>query len=241
MVHRLNLKCSDRAILAERRSQKKKEARFTQLEGQPGPRPLRSHDQLYGLEELRPREYRQLALGSSFFLQTCLVMAYHIIYGGLFIGEHPAPPRDLLRPTIWRVTIIQLMLKHPDVDLHVLPQWLWGAGAIKPTGLITIRMPSFKKNMYDHQKADAIRPSAPIIGRFQDGSFKTSEHKEYPSAFCRALAASTLHQLKHAHRNGSCIERTVELPADATEWLRFAAKASTDIRAEASWLPDYQG
>ena len=216
------------------------EARFTEL-AEKGPRPLRSHQQLFGLEHLRPREYRQLELGSQFFLQSCKALVYHIIHGRVFVGEHPAPPSDMNRPTIWRSAMVQLLLQHPDVCLHVLPQWIWGAGAVKPTGLITVRLPTFKKDMYDNQLPYAIKPTAPIIGRLRDGSFRTSEHKEYPDVFCRALASSFLSRMKHHHRNGMCVERSAELPPEVFDWLLEAKRASSNIRAEAQWLPDFQG
>ena len=186
-------------------------------------------------------EYKQLAMGSKFFLQSCKALVFHLIYGGIYVGEHPAPPADGNRPTIWRSALVQLLLQHPDVCLHVVPQWLWGAGAIKPTGLITVRLPYFKKDMYDNQVPFAIKPTAPIIGRFKDGTFKTSEHKEYPGAFCKALAFCFLNRLKHDYRNGKCTERTEALPEEAHEWFLEARGASTEIRAEAQWLPDFQG
>ena len=217
------------------------EARFTELPGAQGPRPLRSHEQLFGLEHLKSREYKQLAMGSKFFLQSCKALVFHLIYGGIFVGEHPAPPADGNRPTIWRSALVQLLLQHPDVCLHVVPQWLWGAGAIKPTGLITVRLPYFKKDMYDNQVPFAIKPTAPIIGRFKDGTFKTSEHKEYPGAFCKALAFCFLNRLKHDYRNGKCTERSEALPEEVHKWFLEARGASTEIRAEAQWLPDFQG
>ena len=180
-------------------------------------------------------------MGSLFFLQSCKALAYHLLYGGVFIGEHPSPPSDMTRPTIWRSAMVQFLLQHPDVNLHVVPQWLWGAGAIKPTGLLTARLPTFKRDMYDHQVPGAIKPTAAIIGRFKDGTFKTSEHKEYSDGFCRALAASILLRLKHHHRNGMSFEQNATLPQEVHEWLSYAKQASAEIRAEAHWLPDFQG
>ena len=157
------------------------------------------------------------------------------------VSIDPAPPSAEDRPIIWRPAVVQLLLRHPDICLRILPQWWWGAGAVKPTGLITVRMPTFKQDMYNNQVPFAIKPTAPIIGRLQDGSFKTSEHQEYPDAFCKALASSFLHRLQRQYRNGLCAERTAELPTEVTQWLLEARDTSSEIRAEARWLPDFQG
>ena len=57
------------------------------------PRPLRSFAQLFGLSDLRP--------GSAFMLQATMVCIWHVVFGGLFLSEHPAPPGDDSKASIW--------------------------------------------------------------------------------------------------------------------------------------------
>lgn len=78
------------------------EARHQPLEpGRIKPRPLRSSDRLFGLDHLDGAEYAQLFMGSAFFLQGALALSEHVVRGGIYISEHPAPPQDLSRATIW--------------------------------------------------------------------------------------------------------------------------------------------
>ena len=122
------------------------EARYTPAPSEDvrWPRPLRSADRLFGLEGLSMRELKQCAVGSEFFLQCIWVLCVHITCGGVFIGEHPARPTDDTRPSIWTSPIVQLLLSLPDLHLHYIAQYCWGADAVKPTGLLTWALPFFR-------------------------------------------------------------------------------------------------
>ena len=59
-------------------------------EGARWPRPLRSHDFLFGLEKLTSREMRQLHQGSIFFMQVVEVLVWVMNLGGVFVAETPS-------------------------------------------------------------------------------------------------------------------------------------------------------
>ena len=220
------------------------QARHTTLEGvtpNKGPRPVRSAEAIYGLEGLRPKEYKQVAMGSFFFLQTMITFAYQVACGGFYIGEHPARPDDPTRASIWRAAITEFFLKNPDAVLHTLPQWIWGASAIKPTGLLTLRLPHFRKVMFAHRTPNAVKPQTLAIGKHADGSFRTSSHKEYPSDLSKAFAAVLLDAITLARREGRCNDAAPSLPLETIEWLTEVQKAGSQIRTTAQWLPDFQG
>ena len=61
------------------------------------PRPLRSFLRLFGLDNLSHRKLRQLR---AFFLQVVMVLSWHVARCGV-VAEHPAPPTDRSRPSIW--------------------------------------------------------------------------------------------------------------------------------------------
>ena len=85
-----------------------------------GPRPLRSATRLFGLEGLKPRELRQCHVGGNFFLQGVLALSFHIRFGGSFISEHPAAPKDASRPSVWTSAILELLQRLLNVQLtHV--------------------------------------------------------------------------------------------------------------------------
>ena len=204
------------------------------------PRPLRSYARLLGLQHLTQRELAQLHAGSSFFMQGLLLMAYQLVHGGIFVSEHPAPPRDDQRPSIWTSPWVTLLRQHPDVHLHIVPQWPFGAEVPKPTGLLAMRLPLFLRSLYRHADREAVRPNAVAIGRHNDGTFRTSKHKEYPSRFCAGLAQAFTDHFDKCLRTGVCT-----VPADPVDeklscWIHEATMACKDIRADTTWLPDYQ-
>lgn len=104
------------------------EARFNQLEVEDSspqrhmPRPLRSFWRLLGLPHLTKKELEQLYVGSCFFLQGLLLLALQVVQGGLFVSEHPAPPRDASRPSIWTSPWMSILRSHPYIALHTIPQ-----------------------------------------------------------------------------------------------------------------------
>jgi len=81
----------------------------------PGPRPLRSADTLFGLEGLSMRELKQCHMGGFFFQQAALALSLHMAYGGCYVSEHPAQPRDPSRPSVWTSALIEVLRQHPDV------------------------------------------------------------------------------------------------------------------------------
>ena len=110
----------------------------------------------------------------------------------------------------------------------------------KPTGLLTLRMARFAQSMYRRQLPDAKRPSQVAIGKGPDGQFMTSALKEYPEPFCAALAGAIIDELQK--RNSSHLCATCAPPdPDLVQWVGEAEALCGRGRAEATWLPDYQG
>ena len=127
----------------------------------------------------------------------------------------------------------------PELQLHHVAQYQWGADAVKPTGLLALAMPFFRCDLYKKAFSDAVRPTRAAIGKNPNGEFNTSRHKEYPGRFCLALAFTFANQFNRLL--GSDRTRAVPHTAqDLEEWVASAAKASTPIRTGAQWLPDFQ-
>ena len=123
-------------------------ADISEREKRSWPRPLRSFARLFGLAGLRPKELRQCKQGTAFMLQVVMVCIWHLIRGGTFLSEHPAPPGDPEKAAIWTSAIIQLLRGHPDVRLQIFDQWKWGSLVKKPTGLLSLRLPHLAKSMH---------------------------------------------------------------------------------------------
>ena len=203
------------------------------------PRPLRSSERLFGLEGLNLKELRQCSVGSAFFLQCIWALCIHITTGGVFIAEHPAPPKDVSRPSIWTSAVIQLLLGLPDLTLHCVAQYRWGADAVKPTGLLVWDLPFFRQDMYRFALSDVAKPQTAAIGVDSAGQFRTARHKEYPGLFCQALAFSVAQQFDRFVRSGRIRAGPI---ADTVldEWIWNAAQISSEIHTGAQWLPDFQ-
>ena len=217
------------------------EARFTEPPDPSfsWPRPLRSSARLFGLEGLSLKELRQCAVGSSFFLQCIWVLCIHIVKGGFFVAEHPALPFDPSRPSIWSSPIVQLLLQLPDLRLHHVAQYRWGADVVKPTGLLTWALPFFPGDLYERALSGVVKPTSAAIGIDEQGRFRTARHKEYPGPFCQAIANAFAKQFCRI------VQRRMYRTPDAAhpaqdEWISSAAQASECIRASMHWLPDFQ-
>ena len=203
------------------------------------PRPLRSRDRLLGLPALSLRELKQLQMGSAFFLQGLLLIAHHLRCGGFFISEHPAPPVQPTRASIWSSPWVEILRRHPEVKLDVVPQWKFGAPVPKPTGLLSLRLPCILKSLYKHADETLQKPSGIAIGRNLDGSFKTSCLKEYPERFSAGLARAFTDQLDREMQQGR-VRPTSPVAESMHSWIREACMACGQIRQCSSWLPDYQ-
>ena len=188
---------------------------------------------------LTRKETTQLHAGSAFFLQGTVLIAYQVISGGYFISEHPAPPMDESRASIWSSPWLTLLRSHPDVHLHVVPQWKFGATVPKPTGLLALRLPFFIRSLFRHADHSLVKPKAVAIGKDAEGNFRTSCHKEYPARFSAGLARADTDQLDQDLREGR-VTSPSDCPAPLHSWIREAEEACSSIRRSACWLPDFQ-
>ena len=204
------------------------------------PRPLHSFARLFGLDGLRPRELSQCRQGSAFMLQAVMVCIWHLLYGGVFLSEHPAPPEDEAKASILTSAIIQLLLKHPDIALCISDQWKWGAEVRKPTGLFSLRMPQLARSMYTCADLNAKFRQQVAIGKDHEGKFKTAVCKEYPPLFAAGLAKAVVDQLCTEKRQRTSQSFAPSDP-DLLEWLHEAMSESSRIFEHSTHLPDYQG
>jgi hypothetical protein len=222
-------------------------ARHHQPEPVPGeqpknwPRPLRSAIRFFGLDGLTVRELKQAEQGAAFFMQGIMVAAWTLQFGGVYLSEHPWKPEDEAKVSIWTSPWVELLLQLPNVRLHRVCQWRWGAHASKPTGILAINCPSFAQSVYRRQLAEAVKPQQVAIGRDQKtGVFRTAVLKEYPPAFSAALAGAVVDSFVSALRQRKLSLGAMAAPEPET-WLSEALAASAVIRTEAPWLPDFQG
>eukprot|EP00435_Cladocopium_sp_Y103_P063298 s367_g24.t2 len=192
------------------------------------PRPLRTAMQFFGLDHRTLRELHQTKVGTVFFLQTVWALANHLVFGGLFIEEHPDIPVHEDHPSIWRSALLRFFCKHPDVQLHHIRQWRFGAPTSKPTGLLGLRLPHFRRDLYACALSSALPPAEQAIGVNERGEFRTAVHKEYPPALSCGLAHVLAQQLQRdywARRT----RLTEPLSSTLAEWISEVAHACNHV------------
>ena len=159
--------------------------------GRRGPRVVRNVDQAWGFESLTLRELADVCVGND--LLGFALLAFLLLYftAGSGVIEHPDEPPDPQAVSIWRLPVVCLLLQLPGVQLHRVLQGLFGSETAKPTGFMTINLPSFIHSLHCWRLAKEP-PKGASIGCSERGEFKTARLKEYPPALCAGLAFSFL-------------------------------------------------
>ena len=113
-----------------------------------GPRVVRDLDHLWGRIALALKEVRQLDVGNLLLLFTLELLIMLAMTGGIGGLEHPAPPTDPAKASIWRLPLMRYLLEWPEFEYIEISQGLWGAQSRKPTGLLLLNL---------HQMIPALR------------------------------------------------------------------------------------
>ena len=150
-------------------------------------RPVRSPDRPWGLASMSLKEITQVVVGNvlMFFVLILLIIQF---CNGLFgCLEHPSPPREKHKPSIWKTALWKFLDKLGLRSAEVF-QGLYGAPSKKPTVFaFTVEIEGLRNIFRDCQTRFDI-PKECSIGRTADGQFATARLKQYPQALCQALA-----------------------------------------------------
>eukprot|EP00438_Fugacium_kawagutii_P029481 Skav216936 [mRNA] locus=scaffold546:205202:205933:- [translate_table: standard] len=181
-------------------------ARYHQLEDKKGPRPVRDSTRPWGKELLGRKELQQVRIGSSLLLHALHVWCLVAIHGGRCALEHPAWSGEQTHASIWRTALLYLIVEVYGLGrTFTFSQYLLGAGGCKPTTLLyqNFNLPGLMATYLRH---DLPRPGTALIGRAQNGTFRTMVAKEYPSLMCQALAAMLCADLTAVPATGATAE-----------------------------------
>ena len=203
------------------------------------PRPLRDADRPWGLPGLTSKELKQLWQGSQFAMQTLLTLAWFLVTGGCFISEHPFPPKEEWKVSVFRTPLARMLLQFPEVDLKCFYQGEWGASSTKPTGLMTVRLPRIFHSMWRHRDPTPRNERSAAIGVDECGKFKTAKLKEYPKGFSAGLSQTIFDELQRRFRQGD-VRMAAPLQASTQAWLERALFSCSAVRDGATMRPDYQ-
>ena len=162
-------------------------ARHVECEGS-RVRPVRSSSHPWGLPALSIRELIQVQIGNMlmWFVIMCFVLQ---AARGLFaMLEHPAPPKDISKVSIWR-TKLWITVRCLNITEITILQGYYGAPSVKPTTLaFTGQHPNLEALFHRHRSCSTL-PTEVSVGKDSSGEFKTSRLKAYPGALCKAMAS----------------------------------------------------
>ena len=208
------------------------QARGRALEpGVRGPRAVRDSSTPWAKPSLSLRELRQVTLGNVLMGFELEALANLACTGGVGALEHPAPPSNEDAPTIWRTSIMKVLLSLPGSQIIQMAQGLWGAPSPKPTSLFLLSAPGMQAELRRWQVTTDL-PRAISIGKAADRAWATAKLKEYPPAMSGGLAAGFLSAL-----SALPLAREVEVPAS------FQATIQPMLQTDFSsfYGPDYAG
>ena len=202
-----------------------------------GPRPLRGEQDLcWGLELLSMKELLQVQVGNSLLLKGLLLCASVACRGGAVALEHPAPPLQLDRPSIWRTAVLKLLCSNGmPFRQYTFQQWKHGALGVKPTTLLFANA-AIPRIFAANEQPNLKKPTTPLIGRAADGSFKTSVAKEYPAGMNHSFAESFWLQIEARFRQSQASGPATEIPELAQQLATISACVDRDRKI----MPDYQ-
>jgi hypothetical protein len=158
------------------------------------PRPLRSRSQPWAVDGLQISELRQVLNGTELLNVTWDLLLDLTANNGCAVIEHPSIPPEEDRASIWRTTIGQLLRHAPCFSYHTVRQRIHGAVSAKPTGFLALRIPNFRKQIYqphftaEWQRSNLQQRISVLSGKDEQGRWLTHQAKEYPPSLNRTLA-----------------------------------------------------
>ena len=116
--------------------------------------------------------------------------------------EHPSSATWVPQAaSIWKLPEIDWQRQTTAAQLVRFRQGDLGQIGVKPTTLLTIRLPTLRLRIKQNTLPSHMHVAAgPLQGKNADGTWKTSHSKEYPVLLNKALAESMLDQIRRVHR-----------------------------------------
>ena len=184
---------------------------FQKRAGQP--RVLRSSQEPWGLVGMSQREHTQCLVGSRLLQFTIILVLDCIAAATSCLVEHPDEPYDdASLASIWRLRVLRAMLALLPMRKLRVWQGQFGAKSPKPTALMVHGLRTLENRLEEQRSFEM--PATRSIGRTVEGTFATSELKEYPPRLCLGIAHAVVDSFKEASAGGPDPEE-IELGGDA--------------------------
>ena len=172
--------------------------------GPPGPRPLRTKDNIYGLKPpiISPEEAALAATGTYFALQTATLLKAAYSRGVPWGLEGPNPRGNPI--SMFNLPEYQALARLPGVRIVDFDQCMFGAASAKPTRVLYFRCDlsnlqrkcNHAASMWDYTDWNGnltrVRsPHMPLRGRKDSsGNFATKAAAAYPPEMGSVIAAA---------------------------------------------------
>jgi hypothetical protein len=176
-------------------------ARFA---GDDGPQPLRSPEAQWGLPGQGARSIRQLDVGNVLLLIAFTFLMAAVCTGSCAMLEHPAfldRHVELNAPSIWRFEIFAKLDALEFCKRHLIFQGKFGAVAWKPTNFYGVHMDNFEQVASSYERIPEPGELITLIGKNEEGGYKTAAAKEYPPQMCRVIAETACAKISAAARS----------------------------------------
>lgn len=150
-----------------------------------------------------------------------------------WLMEQPAEPGLEQAASIWHVREMQELYAR-GVRRELVLQGLYGAESAKPTHFATYCLSAFPEALIRWRNARAgPRKWSKLIGRCDDGSWRTASAKAYPWRLNMCIAESFFQRAiqMHARLNGPC--------TDSDELAEVYGVVTAAARAGVCMGPDY--
>ena len=163
-------------------------ARANAVEGERCPRVVRTASRPFGKKDLTRREHNQVDLGSGLLGVALHLVSISICCGAVAILEHPEQDeQNCHAASIWRLPVVRMMHRFANCTSARLLQGHYGGKTPKPTRLLFVNATDELETLIVQGRCTAL-PKRTAVGRKCDGSWATTELKEYPGGLCRLLA-----------------------------------------------------
>lgn len=172
------------------------EVRHLPTESSSYPRPLRSAQDPMCLSGLSAAELDHLEV-SNYLLFVAIRLVFLATYHGVpCCMEHPKQPRKASRASIWRLPWIARMFQVRSMRHCLIWQAYFGSSSPKPTHLAISHLPDFEAILRKHHGPVNWMELQTLSGQRTDGTWATSQAKEYPERLNQALATAFVHALQ---------------------------------------------
>lgn len=164
------------------------EVRNEPVEGETGPRPLRTSHGPFGISGLTHRELQQVCLANFLLFVSIRFFAIATIHGVPALMERPKQPKKSDRASIWRLEWLERLFQEKLATKTLVWQAWFGAPSPKPTHLAHSNIHDFHGTIQMMKQPVDWDSLQHLSGKSLSGCWKTTAAKEYLARMNEALS-----------------------------------------------------